>query len=298
MAIIVPLTQGFESVIDDDDAELVSSFRWKVLKSARNHIYAYGRSTETGCRILMHRLIMRPPDDMVIDHINGDGLDNRRENLRVCTQSQNLGNSRKTHGVSRHKGVYWNKEHEAFHAQIGDCSATKFLGHYASEDDAAIAYNLAAKEKWGEFALLNDVPSWDGVSHPTRLDRPRIVSGFKLSEDDVRAIHDMACRGESRKTIAEKYNIGKNMVGAIETGVAWTHLGLGMAPRRHARTSKLSVSDVLDIKKQLDELRGKRGVCRIIGSLYGVSHATIHDIMSGRTWCDVSLEEKQNTATE
>lgn len=95
-----------------------------------------------------------------LDHIDRDPSNNRIENLRPCTQSQNLSNSTKrSGGSSRWKGVYWHKCSNKWMARIQVNGKTKYLGIFATEADAAQAYNLAAHETFGEFANLNDHPA-------------------------------------------------------------------------------------------------------------------------------------------
>ncbi len=105
----------------------------------------------------MHRQIMGAPAGMVVDHVNHKTLDNQRENLRVCTQSQNNANQRKTRGASRFKGVAWHKRTGKWHARIGKNGRRHHLGCFNNEALAAQAYNAAALEHFGEFALLNEV---------------------------------------------------------------------------------------------------------------------------------------------
>src|SRR5678815_2653841 len=92
-----------------------------------------------------------------VDHKNGNGLDNRRENLRVCTQAENLANMRKHRGVSRYKGVTWDSSRRRWLAQIKNHGPNVNLGRYDSEVDAAHAYNEAALRLKGEYALLNEI---------------------------------------------------------------------------------------------------------------------------------------------
>lgn len=103
----------------------------------------------------MHRIIVDAPAGMVVDHINHDALDNRRANLRVCTQSQNLGNQIRKLGSSKYKGVSWHKAAQKWHARIQKNDAHVSLGLFDSETDAARAYDSAAREHFGEFALCN-----------------------------------------------------------------------------------------------------------------------------------------------
>lgn len=104
----------------------------------------------------MHRMIMNPPDGMVVDHRNGDTLDNRRENLRVCTPKQNLQNRKSEKGSSsRYIGVHWHTPPGKWLATINPNKQNYSLGHFDSEEDAAIARDVAAQFFFGGFARLN-----------------------------------------------------------------------------------------------------------------------------------------------
>ena len=136
--------------IDELDYDLVSKYTWNTSKLG--YITAYNK----GKTISMHRLIMGYPQGVDVDHIDGNKNNNRRSNLRICTRSQNLQNQRKhKSSTSRYKGV-------AFHIRSNkwDCRITVFgkvihLGSYATETEAALAYNTAAMRYFGEFACLN-----------------------------------------------------------------------------------------------------------------------------------------------
>ena len=103
----IPLSQGQFSLVDDEDFDILSKFKWYYSKG-RNTNYAIAANNRKLIR--MHRLIMNPKKGFVIDHINGDGLDNRRENLRICSYSHNSMNSALKKGnKSGIKGVFWSK---------------------------------------------------------------------------------------------------------------------------------------------------------------------------------------------
>lgn len=106
---------------------------------------------------LLHRLIIET--DRVIDHINGDGLDNRRANLRPCLRRENVLNSAKTGlpTTSRYKGVCWLSRTRKWQAYIKVNRKQRSLGYFDNEVDAALAYNAAARIEFGEFAWLNPV---------------------------------------------------------------------------------------------------------------------------------------------
>jgi len=158
----VPATRGMFTLVDIEDAEMVLSRCWQA-RPGRNTWYA---SSDFGThpdwiKIFLHRKILQCLPGTQVDHINGDGLDNRKKNLRLSTQSQNLGNSRLSRAsTSGFKGVYWNKGKGRWTAEIGrgEHSRHAHLGHFHNIYDAARAYNAAAIAKWGEFARLNTLP--------------------------------------------------------------------------------------------------------------------------------------------
>ena len=152
----IPLTQGKIALVDDDDYPLLSKHKWHAKirtrsSYARRTAYPYGRRNPI--TIMMHRVILGTARGEEVDHINGDGLDNRRYNLRVGTHQQNMCNQRKTRGTSRFKGVRWHNNQ--WTAQIKHKGRQRYLGGYQRETDAACAYDNAAIELFGECARLN-----------------------------------------------------------------------------------------------------------------------------------------------
>ena len=143
------------ALVDDADFELVTMFKW--------HMKSKGRAATNLPKIsgkqptlLMHRLIMDAKAGQQIDHINGDPLDNRRENLRFCTASQNKANTKRhSDCTSGYKGVTWQKSVDKWQAQIQVNGKKKYLGCFGTADDAAKAYDQAAIEHFGEFARPN-----------------------------------------------------------------------------------------------------------------------------------------------
>lgn len=163
---MIPLTQGKFTIVDDDDYERFGHLNWHL--SHGRAVRRYGKwSRETkGYKgnVWLHREIMGNPEGLFVDHINGNPLDNRKANLRLCTQSQNMGNARKTTSrktTSRFKGVAYQPAYKnkwgAYIGKSGD--GRLWLGSYPTELDAALAYNKAAIDMYGEFARLNEVDS-------------------------------------------------------------------------------------------------------------------------------------------
>ena len=151
----IPLSQGRFAIVDDADFEWLSQWKWCALKTNATTWYAVRRGTATF--VYMHRLILAACKGQIVDHINRDGLDNQRANLRFCTKSENAANSkrRKLH-TSRFRGVSWDSARQKWYAKISSGSNTiRGLGRFKSEEKAAAAYNEAAKRRYRQFAQLN-----------------------------------------------------------------------------------------------------------------------------------------------
>jgi hypothetical protein len=154
----IELTKGYKALVDDEDFEIVSAYGWYAMVETRNVYAARKARREDGKRynLYLHRFLMKVTDRKIeVDHSNHNGLDCQKHNLRVVTHLQNGRNRRKLKGFSQHKGVVWNKEHEKWTAGIMVNGEAKFLGGFAFETDAALAYDAAAREHFGEFAHTN-----------------------------------------------------------------------------------------------------------------------------------------------
>lgn len=153
----IPLTQGYDAIVDLDDLHLVSHFNWRVHIDGKTE-YAISRQKVEGKRVLeikMHRVLMGAQRGQLVDHINGNGLDNRRSNLRFATQAQNQWNqklhARNTSGV---KGVCWNKAKKKWQASLMANGRRIFIGRFEKIEDAAAAYVEANKKHHGEFGRV------------------------------------------------------------------------------------------------------------------------------------------------
>ncbi len=150
----VQLTRGFSTIVDSDQYDRVSWYSWySGTKSKKGSIYAICNQFKA-THYNLSNFILDVPNGIIVDHINGDTLDNRKSNLRVVTKSQNAQNSRKPvrakGTTSKYKGVNWDKTRNCWRASI-----QMSLGRFSSELEAAKAYDKKAKELFGDFARLN-----------------------------------------------------------------------------------------------------------------------------------------------
>ena len=155
----IPLTQGKVAIVSDCDYEWLSQYKWQAMRGYKETFYAaHAVRPKVGKRgyIYMHRLILDAPDGMQVDHVNGDGLDNRRQNLRLATNAENRRNTRiAANNTSGCKGVCWDKVEKKWIAQIGINGRTRRIGRFDFLLDAALAYDRAAMAHYGEFANVN-----------------------------------------------------------------------------------------------------------------------------------------------
>ncbi len=148
----VNLTQGKVALVDDEDYGFVMRWTWSLSAKGYAQEGHYHKQ-------YMHRLLTQCPKGKQVDHINGDKLDNRRDNLRICTHGQNLCNQmpQQRKKTSIYKGVFLVKGAKTWTARIRKDRKNINLGRFQDEREAAIAYNAAAKIHHGEFARLNEV---------------------------------------------------------------------------------------------------------------------------------------------
>ena len=148
---------GLHTIIDEEDFDLVNQHRWHVSHNAGGCIYAYAQTSRRSGRkiIYLHRLIAHPSDDQHVDHANGDGLDNRRSNLRVCQPQQNARNRTRLRSNSTgYVGVEVTREGR-FRASVYIGRRKIGVGTFKTAPEAALARDDAARREFGEFARFN-----------------------------------------------------------------------------------------------------------------------------------------------
>jgi hypothetical protein len=165
MSKMIQLTKGKVAIVDDKDYPMVSRKQWHTsFTGGGENKYPHAKTTNS---LSMARFLMNPPTQMMVDHINHDTLDNRRSNLRICTNQENAMNSlkynRKTGTSSNYKGVSYDKKKRKWHAYIQTNGHQRHLGYFVNQEEAARSYDLAAKRYFKEYSLLNFVETLNEV---------------------------------------------------------------------------------------------------------------------------------------
>ena len=152
MSLSIPINESRTVLIDECELDTIRLFNWRILIDYRETHYAVAYSQ--GRTIRMHRLILNAPSNLCVDHINHNGLDNRRCNLRLCTRGENSRNRRpslmknnRLKGVLRHRAKW--------QAMIQVANRRLYLGTFSAAEEAALAYDEAARKHFGSFALCN-----------------------------------------------------------------------------------------------------------------------------------------------
>lgn len=162
MTVKIELTRGQYALVDDADFHLVEGKKWyavwnepaKTFYAVRTEKRADGKRRQ----VYMHRIITKTTNPKIhVDHRNHKGTDNQRCNLRVCKPSMNHANRKFVRGKSRFKGVFWDARCNKWFAKIVVNRKPKYLGVQETEEAAALAYNRAAVDVFGEFAFLNSL---------------------------------------------------------------------------------------------------------------------------------------------
>lgn len=150
----VELTQGKVALVDDEDYEYLIKYKWYFHNGYAVRAF---REDKKHKMILMHRFITKTPKGLYTDHIDGNGLNNQKSNLRVVTNQQNIFNQKIKTNSSIYKGVYWNKNAKKWLSQIRFNGKTIYLGLFEKEEQAGLQYNKYAIKYFGEFARINEI---------------------------------------------------------------------------------------------------------------------------------------------
>lgn len=150
----INLTQGEVAIVDDDDYDRLSKYKWRLQK---NHNCKYAMSGKYPQTLYMHHLILCAVPGKIIDHVDNNGLNNQKLNLRYCTHAQNMRNrSKYTISSSRYKGVSLVKSTHKWEASIRLDGKKLHLGQYESEEEASVVYDDASRKLHGQFSKTNN----------------------------------------------------------------------------------------------------------------------------------------------
>lgn len=159
------LSQGMKTMVDDEDFTFLNQYNWCVTgdsiygyKVVRG--FGYVENGEPKTRLIrMHRIIMMCPDMFNVDHIDGNGLNNQKSNLRICSHSENMRNriKRSFKTASKYKGVSFRKREQLWRATVWHNNKAVFDRNFKTEKEAALAYNEAALSFHGEFHRVNTI---------------------------------------------------------------------------------------------------------------------------------------------
>jgi hypothetical protein len=181
---IITTETGHQILLDDEDYERLKDYRWCIQTDPHT---SYARRYSGKQCILMHREILEAPPKVQVDHIDHNGLNNQRANLRLCTQTQNHANRRLP--VGRYKGIRF--LHGSWHAQISCNRKCHYLGCYPIAEQAAMVYNHAARRLFGEFARVNEITQPVPIADYAQL-VDRWFGGLHISESS-QELSDPGC---------------------------------------------------------------------------------------------------------
>jgi hypothetical protein len=154
MSQTIPLTRGQAALVDDADYDRLKMWKWMLVGDG--YAGRFDRTIRPPRLVYMHRLVLEAQSGQRVDHINGDKLDNRRENLRLVTAAQNQQNKRPAaHSSSGYKGVCWHQRIRKWHVRITVNGQRLHLGYYEDLETATLLYDAAARHFFGEYARPN-----------------------------------------------------------------------------------------------------------------------------------------------
>lgn len=225
----IPLSQGKVAMVDDADFAWLMQFSWHVHRGS-NTLYAFsvvGSSTNPNRpHFYMHRLILGAEKGSYVDHIDHNGLNNQRDNIRLCTPRQNMMNKRGQSKTSRFKGVLYRKRRKAWQAKIYLNYRLTHLGTYDTELDAALAYDKAARFHFRDFALLNfpDNPNPQPAPRSMIFPSRKGIARNKLTANDVADIRKRFANGERNRDLSNAYGVSESAISAIVHRKGWKHV--------------------------------------------------------------------------
>lgn len=212
----IPLTRGMVALVDDEDFDHLSQYKWHADKAHRTFYAARTSIEETRRRtVRMHQEIL--PTYKFVDHIDHNGLNNQKNSLRIAGRDENTRNtSAQVGATSKYLGVRKGDREGTWFASIGHLGKGNYLGTHTSEESAALAYNIKASELFGEFANLNILPEGTVIAR---------LPDHRTNRDKVMAIKIELSKGTlTHKKIALLHGCSLNVVKNISSGTYWSSI--------------------------------------------------------------------------
>lgn len=216
----IPLTQGKVAIVDAADHEWLMQWKWCA---NFQHGLWYAVRAKRPKLIRMHRVILNAPDGIRVDHKDGDGLNNRRDNIRLCTPQQNSFNiSPQSKSTSRFRGIHQVKSTGKWECCIKCNGKTRYLGHFDNEEVAAKVYDVAARELYGEFARLNFPDFHEGEALGYEIGAMPPFS--KLTKEQVVEIRRLHSEGVMIKDLMLKFSVCRDTISKIVNFKKWKNV--------------------------------------------------------------------------
>lgn len=193
----LPLSKGRYALVDDADFDTLTQFRWHI--TGAGYAAGFVRVNGTRLRVYLHRYLLDAQPGQIVDHIDGDPLNNTRANLRLVTRAQNQWNRKAQQNASGYKGVSWHRLNRKYYARIQVHNRRYFLGYFETAQEAADAYDAAAQQLHGEHARDNSaltrniVPERSGDPSQDNLatrDAPQRLKTGPRNDDSSNTIQD------------------------------------------------------------------------------------------------------------
>lgn len=237
----IELTKGQYAKVDDDDYEWLSKYKWYF---SNGYATRYnGRINDKQNMVRMHREILsingHVIDGKVIDHKDGDGLNNTKDNLRVCTQSQNAMNKENpSNNTSGYKGVSFSKLTNNWEAYITVRGKKLGLGYYNTPEEAAVAYDLAALDYYKEFAIVNFKDSFKKLANPADLQ--------VINSNNNSGYRGVSFRSDNKKWRMDFQYFDKRQSGTFESAIEAAHEYDKLARKYLGEKARLNFPDYLE----------------------------------------------------
>lgn len=193
----LPLSKGRYALVDDSDFDTLAQYAWHI--TGAGYAAGFVRVNGTRLRVYLHRYLLDAQPGQIVDHIDGDPLNNTRANLRLVTRAQNQWNRKAQLNASGYKGVSWHRLNQKYYARIQVHNRRHFLGYFETAEEAAEAYDAAAQQLYGEHARDNSDLTRDGVPErsgepsrddPATRDAPQRLKTGPICDDSSNTTQD------------------------------------------------------------------------------------------------------------